>query len=268
MEDICNFIPLEQRSRDIEFFHFVYETNLQRFRQPFHRSNYYANLIFKGSATLKTEGREYTLKPGTLFFTYPFQSFEITDPGSITLLYISFNGSGAEELLTKCGVTKTANVFSSPEGLTEFWMNSARRVTSHNATVLTESVLLYSLSYVCSDETETSSDTDRFEEALAYINANYTDTSMTVIHIADMFFYNEKYFSSLFIKRTGVKFTEYINRLRIQHAIKLIKSNHTAVSVIAAQCGFANPTYFSKVFKRILQLTPQEYIRQNSTRIS
>ena len=268
MEDICNFIPLEKKRREIEFFHFVYETNLQRFRQPFHHSNYYANLIFKGSATLKIEGHEYALKPGTLFFTYPFQAYEITDPDAITLLYISFNGSGIEELFNKCGIAKTANVFSCPEGLTEFWMNAARRVTSRNATILTESVLLYSLSYIGNDETETTSDADRFEEALAYINTNYTDTSITVIHIADMFFYNEKYFSSLFIKRTGVKFTEYVNRLRIQHAIKLIKSNQTVISTLAEQCGFANAAYFSKVFKRIKQLTPQEYIRQNSTRIS
>ncbi len=267
MHDVCNFIPQEQQHRHIEFFHFVYETNLQQFRQPLRRSNYHAYLVFKGSTTLKADGREYALTPGTLFFTHPFRSVEITKPDAITLLYISFNGAGAEELLAKCGVTKTDFVFTTPDGLTEFWMNAVRRVTAQNATILTESVLLYSLSYICGNESATLADNDRFEEALAYINANYTDSAITVIHIADMFFYNEKYFSSLFIKRVGIKFTEYLNRLRVQHAIKLMKSGNVPISEIATQCGFTNPTYFSKVFKRIINLTPQEYIRQNSTKI-
>ncbi len=267
MEDICNFIPPEQHSREIEFFHFVYETNLQRFRQPFHRSNYCAYLVFKGNGVLKTEGHEYELKPGTLFFTYPFRTFEITNPDAVTVLYISFNGSGSEELLAKCGISSTNCAFHCPEALTEFWMNAVRRITSQNAVVLTESVLLYSLSYVCGNEQQAPPPKDRFEEAVAYINTNYTDSAITVIRISEMFFYSEKYFSALFIKRIGVKFNEYLNRLRIQHAIKLIKGGNTLIADIAAQCGFASPAYFSKVFKRIIELTPQEYIHQNSTKI-
>ncbi len=268
MNDICNFIPAEESRHSIEFFHFVYETDFEKICKPTRRSNYYAYLIFKGTPTLQIEGIQHELAPGSLFFTRPFQPFKVTTTTPFTVLYISFNGQGAEELLTRVGVVTDNCVFHCPKELTSFWMNAVRRVNEKNATLLTESVLLYTLSFINCDDSKTATTADRFNEALDYINANYADVGMSVVRVADMFFYNEKYFSALFIKRTGMKFTEYVNRLRVQHAIKLMKSNQTVISAIASESGFSDPAYFSKVFKHILSLTPKEYIRENSTRIS
>ena len=268
MNDICNFIPAEESRHNIEFFHFVYETDFEKICKPTRRSNYYAYLIFKGTPTLQIEGIQHELSPGSLFFTRPFQPFKVTTAAPFSILYISFNGQGAEELLTHVGVVNDNCVFHYSKELTSFWMNAVRRVNEKNATLLTECVLLYTLSFINCDNRTTTATSDRFNEALDYINTNYADVGMSVVRVADMFFYNEKYFSALFIKRTAMKFTEYVNRLRVQHAIKLIKSNRTAISNIALESGFNDPAYFSKVFKRIITLTPQEYIKQNSTRIS
>ena len=55
MNDICNFIPAEESRHNIEFFHFVYETDFEKICKPTRRSNYYAYLIFKGTPTLQIE---------------------------------------------------------------------------------------------------------------------------------------------------------------------------------------------------------------------
>lgn len=261
MEDICNFLPRKKHSGDIEYYHFVYEASFRKLQQPFFLSKYRAFLVFKGDGVFKTGSREYKLEPGTLFFTFPKSSFEIEGSNSFTYLYISFNGTGVAPLLDNFGVSEETCVFEGFEHLTDFWMTSIRRVNPSNATALTESVLLYSLSYIGNQENP-SSDSNRFESILSYIKENFTDTTLSVKKTADIYFYSEKYLSSLFKKNTGVKFTEYLNELRISHAKALMDEKKLSVSEVALKCGFSDPLYFSKVFKKSIGMTPSEYVKK------
>ncbi len=259
MEDICNFIPSKNSSSNIEYYHFVYETCLRKLHQPFIHPNFYAHLVFKGDATLKAEGKEYILTPGTLFFTFPNQTFEIEKDNNFTYLYISFNGTGAHELLENLNINKDNCIFPDFIHLLDFWMSSVRRITASNANTLTESILLYSLSYINGKGEYSFQDKGRFESIIEYINNNFTDPNMSIGKVSDVFFYRKKYLSSLFMKKTSVKFTDYLNNLRIQHAIKFMKEKSIPVSEIALKCGFSDPFYFSKVFKRITGKTPTEF---------
>ena len=259
MEDICNFLPKKNRSGDIEYYHFVYESNFRKLKQPFFRTWYGAYLVFKGNGVLKANSREYRLSTGDMFFSFPNTPFELDSEGSFTYLYITFDGDGAKPLLDGFGITSDNCVFKGMEQLTQFWMTSIRRVTPINATTLTESVLLYSLSYI-GDTKKPSQNQNRFDSILEYVNDNFRDPTLSVKKIADLFFYSEKYLSSLFVKNTGTKFTEYLNDLRISHAITVINKNIT-VTEAAQKCGFSDPLYFSKVFKKTTGKSPSEYIK-------
>lgn len=259
MEDICNFIPPKPEAAAIEYFHFVYETCIRKLRQPFSHANFYAHLVFKGTAVLKTEGHMHTLAPGTLFFTFPFQAFEMDADPDFTYFYISFNGTGAHTLLNGLNISEQNAVFSGFEHLLDFWMTSARRITHANANILTESVLLYTLSYIDSNGEQAETDNNRFEDIIEYINHHFADPNLSVSKIADVFFYRKKYLSSLFIKKTNIKFTNYLNKLRVQHATRLLSDNTRTVSEIAQACGFTDPFYFSKVFKKHTGKTPTEF---------
>ncbi len=259
MDDICNFIPQHYMCDNIEYFHFVYEASIARLDQPFIRPNFYAHLVFKGNGVLKTGGTEIKLTPGTLFFTFPYQSFEIDYTDDFTYLYISFNGRGVQELLDKFDISKENSIYHFSDELTEFWMNSIRRITPMNISTLTESVLLYTLSLIDETKKETTPNGDRFESILRYVDNNYADPTLTILKISDIFFYNKKYLSALFLKNTNVKFKEYLNNLRIQRALSLIKDGTLSVSEISGKCGFSDPLYFSKVFKKVTGCTPTEY---------
>ncbi len=260
MEDICNFLPKQNRSGVIEYYHFVYESNFRKLKQPFFFARYGIYLVFKGSGVLKTKSREYQLSPGTMFFTFPNTSFELNGNNSFTYLYITFNGDGAQPLLNSFGVTTENCVFEGFEQLSDFWMTSIRRVTTLNANTLTESVLFYSLSFIDNTEKPQRS-AKRFDSILSYVNENFSDATLSVKKVADLFFYSEKYLSSLFVKNTGVKFTEHLNKLRVSHAIALLREKSGTVSQIAFQCGFSDPMYFSKVFKKVTGVAPSEFIK-------
>lgn len=259
MDDICNFLPKRSSSGDIEYYHFVYEANFKKLKQPFFFMKYGAYLVYKGCGVLKTKTDEYKLNPGTLFFTFPSSLLQLKAENNFTYLYITFDGDGALSLLDTFGISEDNFVFDGMEQLTTFWMSSIRRITPLNATALTESVLLYSLSFIGDNEKPTQN-TNRFDSILSYLNQNFSDPSLSVRKVADLFFYSEKYLSSLFIKSTGVKFTEYLNRLRISHAVSIIDSA-TPIAEIAMQCGFSDPLYFSKVFKKAMCISPSEYVK-------
>lgn len=67
------------------------------------------------------------------------------------------------------------------------------------------------------------------------------------------------YLSTLFKKETGQTLSEYINNRRIKHAMHLLKTTRLQVQTIAQYCGIMDVQYFSKVFKRVVGVTPKEY---------
>lgn len=258
MKDICQFIPPEANRRDIEYHNFVYEAELDRLEQPFVRKYICMQLAFKGEAVLKTEGKAYKLTPGTLFVTLPYRQYEITESKGFTFLYITFSGDGAMKLLNQFGINKDHAVYRNFEHLTDFWMTSIRRVNPSNIVVLTESVLMYTLSFLGQQKSELHISRE-FDEILAYIRNNYADPELSVSKVADIFGFSKKYLSALFVKHMDIKFTDYLAKLRIERAVEMLKTEKMSVAELAAKCGYTDPFYFSKVFKSIMGVPPSKY---------
>ena len=77
--------------------------------------------------------------------------------------------------------------------------------------------------------------------------------------VAEYVSLSANYFSKLFHRRTGQKFTAYITDKKVKAAKALLLSGNKNVGEIAAELGFENTTYFSKVFKKATGVTPQAY---------
>ncbi len=82
---------------------------------------------------------------------------------------------------------------------------------------------------------------------------------------AERYGFNEKYIGRLFKSTTDVSFTQYVNRLRLNHAKNLLMSSEKSIIEVAMDSGFENVTYFNRCFKRELGLTPTEFRRQRPT---
>ena len=70
-------------------------------------------------------------------------------------------------------------------------------------------------------------------------------------------------FSELFRKQTGHSPVDYLIRLKIQRASQLLASTPVRIKEIAAICGWTNPFYFSRIFKKTTGLSPKAYRRLN-----
>lgn len=67
------------------------------------------------------------------------------------------------------------------------------------------------------------------------------------------------YFCKMFKKVTGLNFTDYVSRVRIEKAKNLLLNPNLRISEIAYEVGFQSLTHFNRVFKKILGQSPTEY---------
>ncbi len=261
--DVCNFIPPKKHPGELEFIHFVYETGVRRLSQPFSHFYHRVFLVFKGTGALKCDGREFPLSPGAAVFVFGGRSYEIDFDEELCYFYISFCGSGALPLLESMGISADNRLFAMPRQVSDFWVDSVRRINPDNANTLTESVLMYILSFIPKEaDRPPEKPADKLDIIIDYIDCNFTAPDMSLSKVADIFYYTEKHLSYLFAARTGVRFTKYVTDLRLDYAERLMQKGDLNVAEIAARCGFGDRFYFSKVFKKHTGKTPTEYMKK------
>ncbi len=96
------------------------------------------------------------------------------------------------------------------------------------------------------------------EKAESYIKANY----MKDVSLDDISRYcniSSYYFSKLFKQETGENYVEYLSRIRIENAKKMINEGEKSMKEICYSVGFSDPNYFSRAFKKYVGVTPTEY---------
>jgi YesN/AraC family two-component response regulator len=67
------------------------------------------------------------------------------------------------------------------------------------------------------------------------------------------------YFCKLFKKSTGLHFTDYLSRVRIEKAKNLLLNPNLRISEIAYEVGFRSLTHFNRVFKKVIGHSPTSY---------
>jgi AraC-like DNA-binding protein/ligand-binding sensor protein len=94
--------------------------------------------------------------------------------------------------------------------------------------------------------------------AKAYIAAHQAE-DLTLGEVARAVNTSTFYFCKMFRKITGLNFTDYVSRIRIEKAKNLLLNRNLRVSEIAYEVGFQSLTHFNRVFKKILGASPTQY---------
>jgi two-component system, response regulator YesN len=97
-----------------------------------------------------------------------------------------------------------------------------------------------------------------FQRISNYINEHFEE-DLSPQFLANLFHINITYLSQLFKRETGITYTEYLAKLRIKRACKLLSTTDMKVGDIAEQVGFHDYFYFTRVFKKFMSISPSEY---------
>ncbi len=102
------------------------------------------------------------------------------------------------------------------------------------------------------------------DQLLAEISAHYADPGFELQDAINRTGYSQSQIRRLFKQETGVSPVQHVNNLRIQKAKRLLRNiqDEKLLTDVALQCGFTDPYYFSRLFRRFTGLSPSEYMKE------
>ena len=96
------------------------------------------------------------------------------------------------------------------------------------------------------------------KKAMLYIQENYS-RDISLDDVSSQVNISPYYFSKIFKEETGENFIEYLTRVRIDKAKELLVDANVSVKEAGIQSGYSDPNYFSRIFKKQMDMTPSEY---------
>ena len=95
------------------------------------------------------------------------------------------------------------------------------------------------------------------QKSVHYIRKNY-ESKITLKNLCGLTSVSPQHLIRLFHKELNMSPVEYINHVKILHAIELLRSSNLTIEEISYKLGFSSPSYFGRVFKRHNGNTPHE----------
>lgn len=94
-----------------------------------------------------------------------------------------------------------------------------------------------------------------------YLERHYWER-ISLDQLAEMFYINKFYLTRLFREEYGISIKDYLIRIRIDQAKKLLRFSNLPIDQVGMECGISNANYFFKVFKKREGISPGSFRRK------
>lgn len=105
---------------------------------------------------------------------------------------------------------------------------------------------------------------NNMQKLLDYINEHYAE-SLNLTEMGKKFHYNPSYLSNYFSENNNQSFSEYLKQVRIEKSIELLQKEEISIANISMLVGYSDHSYFCRVFKNSIGVSPSSYRRQYSS---
>lgn len=218
---------------------------------------------FSGTGMLKYEGKLYKATPGTamiLHYPHDHRYWWPTDSEPWEFLWINLTGNDSWhiwKLLEDRGGPIVALNENGPAvtAAADIYCSAIADVIS---SPFIASSLAHSLSMaLCSEILLENPDNypQSINNALDYCKNNF-NAPINMDALAEVAGYSRSHFSRLFTKYLGVSPEEYLISLRIEKSANLLCEGENSVKEVSLRCGFKDPNYFCKVFRKKMGYSP------------
>jgi AraC family transcriptional regulator len=104
------------------------------------------------------------------------------------------------------------------------------------------------------------------QHVLAYIHG-HLDQPLTLAELSFLTGMSTYHFARTFKQVTGVAPHHYVLNARIERAKSLLLRGNVSIAEVAQKVGFFDQSHFTRYFKRVVGITPQILLRQNSKNV-
>ncbi|MCF0228647.1 MAG: AraC family transcriptional regulator [Parasporobacterium sp.] len=105
------------------------------------------------------------------------------------------------------------------------------------------------------------SDSDLVKKAKLYISDHLVE-EIKISDVAEHLHWSESHIMKVFKRECGLSITEYITETRIEMACELLKGTDWNMSMVSSMCGFADSSYFTRVFRKVMNMSPSDFRRE------
>ena len=236
-----------------------------------HWHSYY-EMIYYGNCngTCTLNGTDYKVENNCIFLLTPTDFHEINnipDPDSF-YINISFTESVVDQNIIKT-ILSSALVLYGVDSLLKELIFSINSVYQSKTFKYKDEYLYHTLNLILlniykraknniSDKTALH---PAIKDAIIYLITT-KDKDISLKQLADKYFMSPSYFSDLFHKQTGTRFKEYVCKLKINYAKRLLETTNLSVLDICYECGFNNNSHFIRSFKKSAGIPPSQFRKQ------
>ncbi|WP_212002484.1 GlxA family transcriptional regulator [Chitinophaga sp. HK235] len=146
---------------------------------------------------------------------------------------------------------------------TTFMMYLVEKFCGHEAAIIASKILMINMHQLPQDsfsifQLQHGHADDVISKAQRYIEKNYAE-SVSIEALASQCNMSIRNFIRRFEQATGNTPLAYLQRVRIEAAKKLLENSHEGIEQVAQRCGYEDMSFFRKIFKRHVAMTPKAY---------
>ena len=95
-------------------------------------------------------------------------------------------------------------------------------------------------------------------DAAAFMETHFAE-AVPISEVIERSHYSQRHFIRLFSSAYGMTPQRYLLDVRIRHATSMLRDSGLSVTEIAMRCGFGDPNYFSRIFRKYVGSSPSEF---------
>lgn len=237
-------------------------------------SEYILIFCIKGEGTVKFNEKIFTIKEGSIIIIPPNTPhiYYSNDSNPWDIFWVHFDGNYGNyffknykfENIIQCNLDSFRNItllFSNTisvleKGLTENNLVFASQSLCHLISV----ILLNNNSFA----KHINNKLKYIDDTVIYMNHNL-DKILTLDDIAKSIGLSRSHISLIFKEETGHSPIDFFTHLKIQNSCSFLKYSDTPIKEISSYFGYEDQYYFSRVFKKIMGISPLQYRQENGT---
>lgn len=222
----------------------------------------------RGQGWCELHGRRFSVNAGDLFVVPPRTPYAYgADPiRPWAISWVHARGANVAYFLAELGAAPGAvfRVGGDPQLLALFQETLATLKASQSvpALVCASQALAHLLGFIVWSHSRTGRAepdiAEKIERTVAYMN-QHLNQPLHVAALASLAGMSPSHYTALFKRQTGCAPINYFIRLRMRRACRLLDSTALSVKEIAAELGYDDPFYFSRLFKAVNKAAPKEY---------
>lgn len=266
-----------EKLREIVEFNIIHETNSEPREQHYHQ-NLDMLYVLEGSVDVVIDDKTYYLQPEDMILINSNKRHKFENSGNLLAIrfaidyYLLSQTVGTTQMLFLCNSAADKNsaydkLRHQMKEIVRYYYSQGQHDNCYLQALYYEMLHILIANFMVKTEEarilfDNNAEKERISEIQSYIQGHY-QAAISLNDLADKMYLTPAYLSKYIKKKFGMTFIDYLNNIRLFHAVDELIYTNKSLTHIAMDNGFCTSAAFNKSFKKVFNVSPGEY-RKNA----